>query len=251
MWGLGWAAGCGCGVGGCLDVGVFGGGWGVGVGVGGLGGRVGGWVGGWAGVGGRLGWGGWAVGLGWVGGWAGVGGRVTGMCEGVGVGVAGGSHLNLWGVTSMCTIWLSVPEYFWFCKCTTPWMFPPLNILLEYWIEYVTFGLLYVIFTFPTRIFYRGVPGFATDRPCGVWCRGLTTCLLYVGPLFGNLVWMIVGLQVWHKGKQLFCCFWLFYILMSYNIILYFRLPIFMSQIVLYLLHSTSVLSFYIDVEIA
>ena len=27
-----------------------------------------------------------------------------------------------------------------------------------------------------------GVPGFATDCPCGVWCRGLTTCLLYVGP---------------------------------------------------------------------
>ena len=23
----------------------------------------------------------------------------------------------------------------------------------------------------------------------GVWCRGLTTYLLYVGPLFGNLVW--------------------------------------------------------------
>ena len=47
--------------------------------------------------------------------------------------------------------------------------------------------LLYVMFTFPTRIFYRGVPGFATDCPYGVWCRGLTTCPLYVGPLFGNL----------------------------------------------------------------
>ena len=29
--------------------------------------------------------------------------------------------------------------------------------------EHVTFGLLYVMFTFPTRIFYRGVPRFATD----------------------------------------------------------------------------------------
>ena len=38
-----------------------------------------------------------------------------------------------------------------------------------------------------TRIFYRGVSGFATDCPCGVWGRGLTTCPLYVGPLFGNL----------------------------------------------------------------
>ena len=35
---------------------------------------------------------------------------------------------------------------------------------------------------------YHGVPGFATDCPCVLWCRGLTTCLLYVGPLFGNLV---------------------------------------------------------------
>ena len=25
-------------------------------------------------------------------------------------------------------------------------------------------------------------------RPCGVWCRGLTTCPLYVSTLFGNLV---------------------------------------------------------------
>ena len=48
--------------------------------------------------------------------------------------------------------------------------------------------LLYVMFTFPTRIFYWGFPGFATDCPNGVWCRGLTTCLLYVGPLFENLV---------------------------------------------------------------
>ena len=39
---------------------------------------------------------------------------------------------------------------------------------------------------FPYRIFYRGFPGFATDCFCGVGCRGLTTCLLYVGPLFGH-----------------------------------------------------------------
>ena len=35
-------------------------------------------------------------------------------------------------------------------------------------------------------MFYRGVPGFATDCPCGVWCRGLTTCLLHVGQLVLN-----------------------------------------------------------------
>ena len=60
--------------------------------------------------------------------------------------------------------------------------------ILEYWIEYISFELLSVMFTFPTRIFYRAVPGFATDCPCGVKCRGLTICHLYVDQRFGNLV---------------------------------------------------------------
>ena len=47
--------------------------------------------------------------------------------------------------------------------------------------------ILYVMFRFSTRIFYRGVPDF-DDCPCRVWRPGLTTCLLYVGPLFENLV---------------------------------------------------------------
>ena len=72
--------------------------------------------------------------------------------------------------------------FHWFCKCTPPWMFLPLDIPSEYRPEHVTFGLLCVIFKFPSRIFCRRVPGLATDCPCGVWCRGLTTCLLYVGP---------------------------------------------------------------------
>ena len=90
--------------------------------------------------------------------------------------------------------WLSLPE------------FPDvsaLDILLEYSVEHVTFGLLYVIFTFSTRIFYKGVLGFATEENR---CRGLTTCLLYVGPLF--------ALQYNTLS-------------MPYNIILYFRLPYF------------------------
>ena len=57
---------------------------------------------------------------------------------------------------------------------------PSVGILLENLIEHVTFGLLYIMFTFLTRIFYRGVAGMAPDCPCGVWCRRLTTCLLYV-----------------------------------------------------------------------
>ena len=76
--------------------------------------------------------------------------------------------------------------FHWFYKCTPPWMFLPvflpLDIPSEYRPEHVTFGLLCVIIKFPSRIFCRRVRGFATDCPCGVWCRGLTTCLLYVGP---------------------------------------------------------------------
>ena len=78
---------------------------------------------------------------------------------------------------------LSQTKLFSFCKCTALCMFPPLYILFEYWNENVTSGLLYVMFTFPTRIFYSGFPGFGTNCPSGVWCIGLTICLLYVGPL--------------------------------------------------------------------
>ena len=141
-------------------------------------------------------------------------------------------HWDFYGHSLHCELHfrLSVTKYFWFCKCTTPWMFPPLDILPVYWIVHVTFGLLYVMFTFLAMIFCMGVPGFVTDYSCGVWCRGLTPCLLYVGPLFGNLFEndSRFVIHVWHTEKQLVCCSWLFYILMSRNMmILYFRLPYF------------------------
>ena len=55
-------------------------------------------------------------------------------------------------------------------------MFLPLNFQ-EYWTKHVTLGLLYVKFVFSIGMFYRGVPGFATDCPCGVWGRGLVNGL--------------------------------------------------------------------------
>ena len=58
----------------------------------------------------------------------------------------------------------------------------------------ICFHHYYVMFIFPSRIFFRGFPDFATDCPCNVWCRWLTTCLLYVGQLFGKLIKMIVDL---------------------------------------------------------
>ena len=72
----------------------------------------------------------------------------------------------------------------WFCNSSPPGKILPLDLLIEYWTEHVTIGPLYLKFVFSTRIFYRGVPGIAKDCPCGVWCHGLATCLLYVGPRF-------------------------------------------------------------------
>ena len=67
-------------------------------------------------------------------------------------------------------------------------MFLSLNLLWEYRIQHGANRPLYVTSSYSTWIFCRGVSGFATDCPCGVWCRGLTTCLLHVGPPFGNRI---------------------------------------------------------------
>ena len=75
-----------------------------------------------------------------------------------------------------------------------PRMFLSLDLLWEYGIQHGANGPLYVTSSYSTWIFCRGVSGFATDCPCGVWCRGLTTCLLHVGPPFGNRILNTVGL---------------------------------------------------------
>ena len=45
---------------------------------------------------------------------------------------------------------------------------------------------------------YYSAGELQTDCPCGVWCRGLITCLLHVGPPFGNRV-----------KQQLWCRFYI------------------------------------------
>ena len=62
----------------------------------------------------------------------------------------------------------------------------PLN---NHWLKVGDSNLTFMSFlTFPTRIFYRGVPGFPIDCRCGDQCHWLTTSALYVGSHFGNLV---------------------------------------------------------------
>ena len=91
-------------------------------------------------------------------------------------------------------------RYLVFYNPSPPRMFLSLELLSEYQIQHGAIGPLYVTSSYSTWIFCRGVSGFATDSPCDVWCRGLTTCLLHVGPLFGNRClntsWA-VGLSDW------------------------------------------------------
>ena len=91
-------------------------------------------------------------------------------------------------------------RYLVFYNPSPPRMFLSLDLLSEYRIQHGAIGPLYVTSCYSTWIFCRGVSGFATDCPCDVRCRGLTTCLLHVGPNFGNRVlntsWA-VGLTYW------------------------------------------------------
>ena len=67
-----------------------------------------------------------------------------------------------------------------------PWCFCPWTFFQNMGFNMVPSEPLYVTSSYSTWIFCRGVSGFAADCPCDVWCRGLTTCLLHVGPPFGN-----------------------------------------------------------------
>ena len=71
-------------------------------------------------------------------------------------------------------------RYLVFCNISPPRMFLPLDLLSEYRIQHDAIGPLCVTSSYSSWIFCRGVSGFATDCPCDVWCRGLTTCLLHV-----------------------------------------------------------------------
>ena len=104
-------------------------------------------------------------------------------------------------ITGICFKQHFDTRYLVFYNPSPPRMFLSLDLLSEYRIQHDAIGPLYVTSSYSIWIFCRGVSGFfATDCPCDVWCRGLTTCLLHVGPLFGNRFlntsWA-VGLTCW------------------------------------------------------
>ena len=82
-------------------------------------------------------------------------------------------------LTNILTLCIWRPEISYLPGCL------PLDLLSEYRIQHGAIGPIYVTSNYSTWIFCRWVSGFATDCPCSVWCRGLTTSLLYVCPLFG------------------------------------------------------------------
>ena len=96
--------------------------------------------------------------------------------------------------------------------------------LSEYRIQHGAIGPLHVTSSYSTWIFCRGVSGFVIDCPCGVWCPGLTTCLLYVGPLFGNrLLKQQLGCRFEKMDcKSSFFVFWHMQSYMSWYIICFF-----------------------------
>ena len=50
-----------------------------------------------------------------------------------------------------------------------------------------------------------GFPGFVTDCPCGVWYRGLTTCFLYVGPLYIYYIYIYLNVSLFNDTLFFIC----------------------------------------------
>ena len=130
-------------------------------------------------------------------------------------------------------------------------MFLSLDLLWEYRIQHGAKGPLYVTSSYSTWIFCRGVSGFATDCPCGVWCRGLTTCLLHVGPPFGNRMlnnsWA-VGLTWWIIYLISFCVltYAIIYVLIHQIIFRYYLLNFFFKYSCTNIFHRLSFYTYYV-----
>ena len=102
-------------------------------------------------------------------------------------------------------------RYLVFYNPSPPRMFLSLDLLSEYRIQHGAIGPFMSHLATELGTFCRGVSGFATDYPSDVWCGGLTTCLLHVGPLFGNRFLNTGGaidLTCWMVYLHFFFVFW-------------------------------------------
>ena len=140
-----------------------------------------------------------------------------------------------------------------FYNPSPPRMFLSLDLLSEYRIQHGAIGPLYVTCSYSSWIFGRGVSGFATDCPCDVWCRGLTTCLLHVGPPFGNRVlntsWAVCS-TYWIVYLHFFV-FWHMQLYMSWYIISFLALSLLLKYSLFFkysctnIFHRRSLCTFY------
>ena len=131
-------------------------------------------------------------------------------------------------------------RYLVFYNPSPPRMFLSLALLSECRIQHGAIGPLYVTSSYSTCIFCRGVSGFATDCPCDVWCRGWTTCLLHIGPPFGNrfLNSWAIGLTYWIV-YLIFFVFWHMQLYMSWYIISFFWLYLYVLNILYFFFKYT------------
>ena len=148
---------------------------------------------------------------------------------------------------------LNNTRYLVFYNHSPPRMFLSLDLLSEYRIQHEAMGPVYVTSSYSSRIFCRGVSGFAIDCPCDVWC-GLTTCLLHVGPpfiiRFLNASWA-VGLTYWIVYLNFFV-FGHMQLYMSWYIISFFWLYLYFLNILFFfkysctnIFHRRSLCTFY------
>ena len=79
---------------------------------------------------------------------------------------------------------LSESKQFWFCKCAPPGMFLPRTFPLNIGLNMFPLCLNYLLGY--SRGEFQALQLIALVV---FLSRGLTNCLLYVGPLFGNQVW--------------------------------------------------------------
>ena len=144
-------------------------------------------------------------------------------------------------------------RYLVFYNPSPPRMFMSLDLLSEYRIQHGSIGPLCVTYSYSTCVFCRRVSGFATDRPCDVWCRGLTTCILHVGPPFGNRFlntsWA-VGLTYWivylhlfvFRHMQLYKSWYIISFLALSLLLIYY---LFFQVLLINIFHRRSLCTFY------
>ena len=139
-------------------------------------------------------------------------------------------------------------RYLVFYNPSPPSMFLSLDLLWEYRIQHGAIGSLYFTSSYSTMIFCRGVSGFATDCPCGAWCRGLTTCLLHLGrPFWKSNFKQQLGCRcdIMDSISYVFV-FWHMQLYMSWYIISFLALSLFLKYSLFF--SGTPVLISSIDV---